>query len=107
MTGVQTCALPICSKELGKTLGEARGDVLKAIEPTEHACSLPTLVQGDASLQVTTGFDTATYRMPLGVVAGIVPFNFPAMIPWIRRKMMWKIRKRQRKSWKIPFKMIL
>lgn len=72
----------LCSKELGKTLGEARGDVLKAIEPTEHACSLPTLVQGDASLQVTTGFDTATYRMPLGVVAGIVPFNFPAMIPW-------------------------
>lgn len=72
----------LCSKELGKTLEEARGDVLKAIEPTEHACGLPTLMQGDASLQVTTGFDTATYRMPLGVVAGIVPFNFPAMIPW-------------------------
>ena len=72
----------LCSKELGKTLSEARGDVLKAIEPTEHACGLPTLMQGDASLQVTTGFDTATYRMPLGVVAGIVPFNFPAMIPW-------------------------
>ena len=72
----------LCSKELGKNLAEARGDVLKAIEPTEHACSLPTLIQGDASLQVTTGFDTATYRMPLGVVAGIVPFNFPAMIPW-------------------------
>lgn len=72
----------LCSKELGKTLEEARGDVLKAIEPTEHACGLPTLMQGDASLQVTTGFDTATYRMPLGVIAGIVPFNFPAMIPW-------------------------
>ena len=72
----------LCSKELGKNLDEARGDVLKAIEPTEHACSLPTLMQGDASLQVTTGFDTATYRMPLGVVAGIIPFNFPAMIPW-------------------------
>lgn len=72
----------LCAKELGKNLSEARGDILKAIEPTEHACSLPTLVQGDASLQVTTGFDTATYRMPLGVVAGIVPFNFPAMIPW-------------------------
>ncbi len=72
----------LCAEELGKTLAEARGDVLKAIEPTEHACSLPTLMQGDASLQVTTGFDTATYRMPLGVVAGIVPFNFPAMIPW-------------------------
>ena len=72
----------LCAKELGKNLDEARGDVLKAIEPTEHACGLPTLLQGDASLQVTTNFDTATYRMPLGVVAGIVPFNFPAMIPW-------------------------
>ncbi len=72
----------LCSKELGKNVAEARGDILKAIEPTEHACSLPTLVQGDASLQVTTGFDTASYRVPLGVVAGIVPFNFPAMIPW-------------------------
>ena len=72
----------LCAKELGKNLAEARGDVLKAIEPTEHACSLPTLMQGEGSLQVTTGFDTTTYRMPLGVVAGIVPFNFPAMIPW-------------------------
>jgi len=72
----------ICSKELGKSLPEARGDILKAIEPTELACALPTLMQGDASLQVTTGFDTATYHMPLGVVAGIIPFNFPAMIPW-------------------------
>lgn len=72
----------LCSKEQGKSLAEARGDVLKAIEPTEHACSIPTLMQGEASLQVTTGFDTATYRVPLGVVAGIVPFNFPAMIPW-------------------------
>ena len=72
----------LCSKELGKNLDEARGDVLKAIEPTEHACGIPSLMQGDASLQVTTGFDTATYRVPLGVVAGIVPFNFPAMIPW-------------------------
>lgn len=72
----------LCSKELGKTLNEARGDVLKAIEPTELACATPFLSQGSASLQVTTGFDTASYRMPLGVVAGIVPFNFPAMIPW-------------------------
>lgn len=72
----------LCSKELGKSLSEARGDVLKAIEPTELACATPFISQGNASLQVTTGFDTATYRMPLGVVAGIVPFNFPAMIPW-------------------------
>ena len=72
----------LCAKELGKNLSEARGDVLKAIEPTELACATPFVSQGSASLQVTTGFDTATYRMPLGVVAGIVPFNFPAMIPW-------------------------
>lgn len=72
----------LCAKELGKTLSEARGDVLKAIEPTELACATPFISQGSASLQVTDGFDTATYRMPLGVVAGIVPFNFPAMIPW-------------------------
>lgn len=72
----------LCAKELGKNLDEARGDVLKAIEPTELACSLPYISQGTASMQVTTGFDTASYRMPLGVVAGIVPFNFPAMIPW-------------------------
>ena len=72
----------LCAKELGKTLAEARGDVLKAIEPTELACAIPYISQGSASLQVTTGYDTATYRMPLGVVAGIVPFNFPAMIPW-------------------------
>ncbi|MCD8217969.1 MAG: CoA-acylating methylmalonate-semialdehyde dehydrogenase [Clostridiales bacterium] len=72
----------LCAKELGKTLNEARGDVLKAIEPTELACATPYITQGNASLQVTTGFDTASYRVPLGVVAGIVPFNFPAMIPW-------------------------
>lgn len=72
----------LCAKELGKNLNEAKGDVLKAIEPTELACGLPAISQGVASLQVTRGFDTASYRMPLGVVAGIVPFNFPAMIPW-------------------------
>jgi malonate-semialdehyde dehydrogenase (acetylating)/methylmalonate-semialdehyde dehydrogenase len=72
----------LCAKELGKNWNEARGDILKAIEPTELACGLPYISQGACSLQVTTGFDTATYRIPLGVVAGIVPFNFPAMIPW-------------------------
>ena len=62
----------LCAKELGKNLAEAKGDVLKAIEPTELACATPFVSQGSASLQVTNGFDTATYRMPLGVVAGIV-----------------------------------
>ncbi len=72
----------LCARELGKNLNEARGDVLKAIEPTELACGVSYLTQGTASLQVTTGFDTVSYRVPLGVVAGICPFNFPAMIPW-------------------------
>ena len=72
----------LCAKELGKNLVEAKGDILKAIEPTEFACATPYISQGSASMQVTNGFDTATYRMPLGVIAGIVPFNFPAMIPW-------------------------
>ena len=72
----------LCAKELGKTLNEARGDVQKAIEPTEEACALPSMIQGDAAMNVTGGYDTASYRFPLGVVAGIVPMNFPAMIPW-------------------------
>lgn len=72
----------LCAKELGKNLNEARGDVQKAIEPTEEACGLPMLIEGDAAMQVTTNYDTSTYRFPLGVVAGIVPMNFPAMIPW-------------------------
>ncbi|MCI6660230.1 MAG: CoA-acylating methylmalonate-semialdehyde dehydrogenase [Peptoniphilaceae bacterium] len=72
----------LCAKELGKNIAEARGDVLKAIEPTEFATGISFASQGHASLNVTTGYDTATYREPLGVVGGIVPFNFPAMIPW-------------------------
>ena len=72
----------LCAKELGKTLEEAKGDILKAIEPTEFATSIPYTIQGSSALQVTTGFDCTTYRVPLGVVAGIVPMNFPAMIPW-------------------------
>lgn len=70
------------SKELGKNLKEARGDVLKAIEVVEHACSLPSLMQGDSLMNVSKGYDTVMYREPLGVFAGIVPFNFPAMIPF-------------------------
>lgn len=72
----------LCAKEHGKNLNESRGDILKAIEPTELACSLPYAIQGSNAVQVTTGFDCSTFRQPLGVVAGIVPFNFPAMIPW-------------------------
>lgn len=68
--------------ELGKNMDEARGDVLKAIEGVQIACSTPFLMQGESLMNVSDGFDTVLYREPLGVFAGIVPFNFPAMIPW-------------------------
>ena len=71
----------IVSSEMGKNLAEARGDVLKAIEVVELACALPVTMQGDSLMNVSTGYDTVSYREPLGVFAGIVPFNFPAMIP--------------------------
>ena len=70
------------STELGKNLDEARGDILKAMEVVEVACGAPILMQGDALMNVSTGHDTVMYREPVGVFAGIVPFNFPAMIPF-------------------------
>jgi len=71
----------LLSTEMGKTYGEARGDVLKAIEVVELACALPVTMQGDSLMNVSRGFDTVTYREPLGVFVGIAPWNFPAMIP--------------------------
>jgi malonate-semialdehyde dehydrogenase (acetylating)/methylmalonate-semialdehyde dehydrogenase len=71
------------ASEMGKNLAEARGDVLKAIEVVELACALPVTMQGDSLMSVSTGYDTVSYREPLGVFAGIMPFNFPAMIPWV------------------------
>ena len=65
---------------MGKNLAEARGDVLKAIEVVECACSTHYLMSGDTIMNVSSGYDTVSYREPLGVFAGIVPFNFPAMI---------------------------
>ncbi|MFZ5437007.1 MAG: CoA-acylating methylmalonate-semialdehyde dehydrogenase [Bacillota bacterium] len=72
----------LVSKELGKNLDEARGDVLKAIEVVEMACAVPMMMQGDSLMNVSQGIDTVMYREPIGVFAGIVPFNFPAMIPF-------------------------
>jgi len=72
----------LLSTEMGKVLDEARGDVLKAIEVVECACSTPYLMQGDTCMNVSEGYDTVSYREPLGVFVGIVPFNFPAMIPF-------------------------
>ena len=71
----------LLATEMGKTYNEARGDVLKAIEVVELACALPVTMQGDSLMNVSTGFDTVTYREPLGVFVGIAPWNFPAMIP--------------------------
>ncbi len=72
----------LLSTEMGKALAEARGDVLKSIEVVECACSTHYLTLGDSIMNVTSGYDTVSYREPLGVFAGIVPFNFPAMIPF-------------------------
>ncbi len=66
----------ILATEMGKNLAEARGDVLKAIEVVECACSTHYLMSGDTIMNVSSGYDTVSYREPLGVFAGIVPFNF-------------------------------
>lgn len=71
----------LLATEMGKTLVEARGDVLKSIEVVELACALPVSMQGRSLMNVSTGYDTVSYREPLGVFVGIAPFNFPAMIP--------------------------
>lgn len=68
-------------QENGKVWDEAKGDVLKAREITEHACGIPTLMMGESLMDSTSGFDTVLYRESVGVFAGIAPFNFPAMIP--------------------------
>lgn len=68
--------------EHGKVLSEAEGDVLKAIEGTELACSMPSLIMGEAIMDSSSGYDTSLYRESMGVFAGITPFNFPAMIPF-------------------------
>lgn len=68
-------------RENGKAWGDAKGDVLKAKEGTEHAITAPALMMGESMMDAATGIDTVLYRESLGVFAGIVPFNFPAMIP--------------------------
>jgi len=70
----------LCSEENGKTYGESMAEIEKCIELTEFACSLPQLVTGEV-LEVSKGVECRTEHVPLGVVASIVPFNFPAMVP--------------------------
>jgi malonate-semialdehyde dehydrogenase (acetylating) / methylmalonate-semialdehyde dehydrogenase len=69
------------SAEQGKTLADAEGDVFRGLEVVEHACSIGSLQLGEFAENVAGGVDTYTLRQPIGVCAGISPFNFPAMIP--------------------------
>jgi malonate-semialdehyde dehydrogenase (acetylating)/methylmalonate-semialdehyde dehydrogenase len=69
------------SAEQGKTLADAEGDVFRGLEVVEHACSIGSLQLGEFAENVAGGVDTYTIRQPIGVCAGITPFNFPAMIP--------------------------
>ena len=71
----------LVTEEHGKTLEDARGSVQRGLEVVEFACGLPQLLKGEFSHQVGTGVDIVSVRHPLGVCAGITPFNFPAMIP--------------------------
>jgi len=72
----------ICTKENGKTIAESRAELRRAIENVEVACGVPTLMQGYNLEDVAAGIDEMMIRQPLGVVAAITPFNFPAMIPF-------------------------
>jgi malonate-semialdehyde dehydrogenase (acetylating)/methylmalonate-semialdehyde dehydrogenase len=69
------------TKEHGKSLIDSEGDVFRGFEVVEHACSFSSLAMGETVENVATGVDIYSYRKPLGVVGGICPFNFPAMIP--------------------------
>ncbi len=69
------------SIEHGKVFADAQGDVQRGLEVAEFACGMPHLLKGEYSDSVATGIDVYSMRKPLGVVAGITPFNFPAMIP--------------------------
>jgi malonate-semialdehyde dehydrogenase (acetylating)/methylmalonate-semialdehyde dehydrogenase len=71
----------ILTSEHGKVLSDAAGEVARGIEVIEFCCGLPHLLKGDMTEQASTGVDVYSIRQPLGVVAGITPFNFPAMVP--------------------------
>src|SRR5215470_5039512 len=71
----------LLTAEHGKVLSDAVGEVTRGLEVIEYACGIPTLLKGGMSEQVSTGVDVYSIRQPLGVVVGITPFNFPAMVP--------------------------
>jgi malonate-semialdehyde dehydrogenase (acetylating)/methylmalonate-semialdehyde dehydrogenase len=71
----------LVSSEHGKVLDDAKGEVIRGMEVVEYACGLPQLLKGEYSDQVSTDIDAFSFRQPLGVCAGITPFNFPVMVP--------------------------
>ena len=71
----------LITAEHGKTMDDALGEVQRGLEVIEFVCGIPQLLKGEISEQVSTGVDTYSFRQPLGVVAGITPFNFPVMVP--------------------------
>jgi len=71
----------IVTREHGKVFSDAKGEISRGLEVAEFACSIPTLLKGEYSDQAATGIDVYSFRQPVGVVAGITPFNFPVMIP--------------------------
>jgi malonate-semialdehyde dehydrogenase (acetylating)/methylmalonate-semialdehyde dehydrogenase len=71
----------LITDEHGKILSDAMGEVQRGLEVVEFACGIPQLLKGEYSDQVSGGVDLFSYRQPLGVVVGITPFNFPAMVP--------------------------
>ena len=70
-----------CAREHGKNWDEASGDIAKIKEPVEFACGIPALMMGESLRNTSKGYSTVSYQEPLGVFAGISPFNFPGMIP--------------------------
>jgi malonate-semialdehyde dehydrogenase (acetylating)/methylmalonate-semialdehyde dehydrogenase len=71
----------ILTAEHGKVFSDAQGEVARGLEVIEYCCGIPELLKGDFSEQASTGIDVYSIRQPLGVVGGITPFNFPAMVP--------------------------
>ncbi len=71
----------IVADEHGKVVSDAKGEVIRGLEVVEYACGIPTLLKGEYSEQVSTDVDAYSFRQPLGVCAGITPFNFPVMVP--------------------------
>jgi malonate-semialdehyde dehydrogenase (acetylating) / methylmalonate-semialdehyde dehydrogenase len=71
----------VITREHGKVLSDAQGELVRGLEVVEYACGIPELLKGDYTEQIANGIDAWTMRQPLGVCVGITPFNFPAMVP--------------------------